>query len=541
MSLPGIFLQKTPILHFFFNPGHGIIACMNAMEKALWDLFEKQKNQGLTSGMRQTLQKLERAGMLGDRYFNAMGELSAIEKNFMVAERYFRQALKIENKPEYRVNLANALFSHHNYTAAREVLEEYLKEYPRDSHALLNLANCLLQLEELSVVKQLCQQALDTEISGRPAFLNCLGQTAFMERRFEDALDYFQRAYLEAPDYVDALFNRANAKYRLGQETEALADYAMCLRKDENYCPALLNKALIHLELAQNTEAKTALKAALRLSPDSADTHYMLGRAFIGETEYRLARDEFRTAMNLEPNHLSSLLGLAKLSLLEAEPDEARALVHRVFSRIDLSQEERHSGLALLFELEDYERCLAIMKEMPEEDLFPAFGLLFTGCLWKVGQKKEALRQLEKHLERAGETPESLTLLGKMLAENGAGELAQRRLRRALELDPRNGPAAYELAALCSNLNRHEEALEVLQDFLANRPGDADCLYNLACLQARRENLDDSLHYLKKALEAGFHDSQRLQSDPDLEKLRQLNSMDLLFSGSENTQTERPS
>jgi hypothetical protein len=65
---------------------------------------------------------------------------------------------------------------------------------------------------------------------------------------------------------------------------------------------------------------------------------------------------------------------------------------------------------------------------------------------------------------------------------------------------------------------------------MSYRSDDADCLYNLACCHARNRNFDDSLHYLKQALDKGFQDIDKINADEDLAYIRQLEAYQELAS-----------
>ncbi len=494
---------------------------MDTMGAALWDLYENQKVKGLAAPMRQTLFKLEKSGQADHRWFNAMGELALQDKNYSVAARFFRLAMEEKPMPEYELNLGNALFYSGDYPAAKARLETYLNKYPGDVHALIDLANCHLELGELAKVKDLCNAGLSQKAATAPLW-NCLGQVAYLEGALGIAWDYFDKAYAEAPEYTDALFNRANTAHRLGRDKESLDDFAMCIRKDENYEGALLNMAIVRLERGDLAEGKANIAQALKLNPNNVDAHHVLGRLCLAGKEFRSARDAFREAMKRDETHVPTLLALAKLHIQEAERLEAGSVLNRLLDRDGLDPEEKLATLTLLLELDEYPRCVQHLQAMGIDALGPDLRKILVLGLWKSGKIKAAIRELEKVLSTEGETAGTLTLLARMLVQSGAEPLAESRYRRALELDPACQGAAFELARIHMTRNEGPKAISVLERLLFTAPSDADCLYNLACCQARNRNFDDSLHYLKLAIDNGFQDFDKINADDDLKPIRQL-------------------
>jgi tetratricopeptide (TPR) repeat protein len=451
-----------------------------------------------------------------------MGELAQLEKNHRQAIRLFEQALKLGEKPEYRLNLGNAHYFAGDYAGAIRILSFHLAANPDDGHARLNLANCHLRLGELDKAKDLCREGLDRGLP--PASLwNALGQAHFLQDDFEEAKAWFERAYDAAPDSVDALFNRANASFRLGRLREAAEDYAQCVRKDENFEPAWLNRAVVCLELENLEEALRSVEGALRVNPQNVDSRYLQARIRLESRESRLARDDLREALRLQPDHVPSLLAMARVCLLEEEKAAALDWSKRVLLRSPLPGEEAVLALGLMAEMGEYEACLqAILRsKIPVKGGRAAF--LKVVCLWKIGKVRDAISELEALLGQEGEdTAEAFTLLGILLQETGALALAESRYRQALAKQPGALRASQELGALLASRGEADSATEILQGALEAHPDQPDLLYNLACSQARAGNLDDAWTSLRRAVEHGFDDAGRLMDDADLKPLREM-------------------
>jgi tetratricopeptide (TPR) repeat protein len=498
-----------------------MICSMDTMGTALWDLYENQKVKGLSAAMRKTLFKIEKSGHADHRWFNAMGELAMQEKGYLLAARFYKQAMDEKPMAEYELNLGNALFYAGDFRGAKNRLAAYMEKHPGDVHGLIDLANCHLQLRELGKVKELCNTGLAQKAAKAP-LLNCLGHVAYLEGKHDQAWDFFDKAYAEAPEYTDSLFNRANSAYHLGRLDEALADFAMCVRKDENYEAALLNIAIVRLEQGRFLDGKDAINQLLKLNPDHVEALHMLGRLCLADKEFRGARDAFRNTIKRDKDHIPTLLALAKLHIQEMEQDDAGDVLKLLLARPGLGEEERIATLTLLMELGEYAKCVeSIQRDGAECQSAPMLKLLVLG-LWKMGKTREAIQELETLLGVEGETPDTLTMLGRMLVQSGAAPLAEARYVKALALDPLAQGAAFELARIHLSRGEGEKAVKLLENLLAAAPDDPDCLYNLACCHARNRNFDDSLHYLKRAMDKGFRDIDKINADEDLTYIRQF-------------------
>lgn len=68
---------------------------------------------------------------------------------------------------------------------------------------------------------------------------------------------------------------------------------------------------------------------------------------------------------------------------------------------------------------------------------------------------------------------------------------------------------------------QYTKAAGLWQEILERRPGQPEALYNLACCYSRTGELDQAALWLEEAYGAGMSDSELVQTDPDLEALRE--------------------
>jgi tetratricopeptide (TPR) repeat protein len=65
-----------------------------------------------------------------------------------------------------------------------------------------------------------------------------------------------------------------------------------------------------------------------------------------------------------------------------------------------------------------------------------------------------------------------------------------------------------------------KEALSLCKKILAEEPSDKIALYNAACASSLLGDKTGAVRYLEKAAKAGFDDTERMKSDPNLENIR---------------------
>jgi len=79
--------------------------------------------------------------------------------------------------------------------------------------------------------------------------------------------------------------------------------------------------------------------------------------------------------------------------------------------------------------------------------------------------------------------------------------------------------------------NKFEEAIKIYEEILKSEPDDYIAHYNIACAYARLGKKELALEHLRKSVECGFSDLEKIKDDPDLESLRETEEFKRIVSG----------
>jgi tetratricopeptide (TPR) repeat protein len=234
----------------------------------------------------------------------------------------------------------------------------------------------------------------------------------------------------------EALNQRGVELAERGWLDEALREFGRAIELDQAAPFPLINRASVYLEQGRLLDALIDLLAAVRLAPNDAATRYSLG-VFLSRHAGGLGIQELETALELEPDHIDTLLQLGATHAAHGEWTEAEAALDaalRIDPRDPLAQRER--GL-LALDLGDAHRGIehfraALDHPHAEPELLVDLGLAYlqAGFLDKSTQTlTEALARLPDHLL-------ALYNLAAICAERGQAEGSLEWLRRALDLEP---------------------------------------------------------------------------------------------------------
>ena len=110
--------------------------------------------------------------------------------------------------------------------------------------------------------------------------------------------------------------------------------------------------------------------------------------------------------------------------------------------------------------------------------------------------------------------------LGSAYQKSGCLDKSISAYKKALFIRPDLLPALNNLTIVYSIIGEYDNAISALYKILELRPENPDVYYNIACMHAKQNNLDESINWLKSAIEKGFSDWELLENDNDLENIR---------------------
>ncbi|MCW2277454.1 tetratricopeptide repeat protein [Heliophilum fasciatum] len=196
------------------------------------------------------------------------GDLYAKQRNWPMAERYYRQALKIAPKQgDIAAKLAAALREQGHLAEAAAVLTNEPVANTLSTTFLLTQAAVLAQQQDSAGAESAYQKVLALNPSSVPAYLG-LGQLYARVHRDGDAAKILTTAAQLAPQNTDVLFTLAEVQRRRQISWSALDLYQRVIAIDPTHVQARLGLAYLYVDLRRYSEAQ-ALFESLRLEDAS--------------------------------------------------------------------------------------------------------------------------------------------------------------------------------------------------------------------------------------------------------------------------------
>jgi len=313
-----------------------------------------------------------------------------------------------QSLPAYQ-NLAHIFLQNQKTNEALQVLDEAGKQPSVDARFLVELAEIYSRLGRINALKKESANARAKQVLDRAAKLK--------------------------PAHPMILQKLGDGYFSTGEWAKAEEIYLQLIEKYPDLPTLRRRLTEVYLAADQKTKAIEQLQAIAKEDPTNPRTHSILGALALEENKLAEAAESFKRALLLNPDFEPIYYDLAGVKLNLDKPEEALEVLEKARSKFKLS-----------------------------------FMLEFYSAIACAQQKKyaEALKRFTSAelLAKANE-PQRLNhrfyyQLGSAHERNGNREDAEKAFQKCLELAPDGPEVYYDLVGLKLNLNKPEEALELI-------------------------------------------------------------------------------
>lgn len=234
-------------------------------------------------------------------------------------------------------------------------------------------------------------------------------------------------------------------------------------------------------------EAMDCAERWVAREPDSGHALYFRGLVREGLQGLSEAGDDYRRALDLDPDNGRVRLRLAEWCLARSQPREAAEHFRALAGRGGPGAECRLGLARAHLQLAEYDRAEALLDELLAEEGAPALAILERARLAQARRRPdEAERYYRRALQRDPSSAEACRALATLLKRRGKEDEAARFLQQADEIEaalarlqglleqlgkhPDDVAARYEAAMICLRHGQKQEARRWLLSVLRLRP-----------------------------------------------------------------------
>jgi tetratricopeptide (TPR) repeat protein len=419
---------------------------------------------------------------------------------------------------------------------ATSLLNVYLRKHGGDPATVAELAQINLREERYAKARELLQSVPEKRRTARIHYL--LGRTFLQEKQPGRAVPHLRSAVEANPDYLQAWAQLGYARESNGDYARAKQAYAVLLDKGRKNDELLLK--LVDLDLKLNNPDQAM--AYVEQDPSGPDFLIRAASLFLRSEFYSRAEVILDMLPQSAREGGQSLYYRGVIALRRDQaPQKALDYLQRIPGDSKMHQDSLLLQGRILYRNDQLEQALkatgAGQQEYPENASFwslesrilmqqdkprQARDILRQGLkkvsppsdLWsrlavvehELGNHEEAMRQMQKLLEKEPENAAALNFIGYTLVEQDRDlDKAGRMIRRALKLDPGNPYYLDSLAWYQFKTTDAQKAWKTIREALA-QVGDDPVIW---------EHYGDIARALNKRKEARKGYEKALGLDPD--------------------------
>lgn len=166
-----------------------------------------------------------------------------------------------------------------------------------------------------------------------PRFHLSLGVAYFSLGETDRAIAEYEQSLRAKPDAPETHVNLAMAWKRLGKKDKAVDAYKEAIRLKPDLVPAYFELGLLYLNVKRDGAAAELFESLVKAKP-TAESHLIVGQAYLNTGRIDLALHSFRQATQLKPDMAQAHLLLGS-ALLKKNLRQEAAASYRVAMRLD--------------------------------------------------------------------------------------------------------------------------------------------------------------------------------------------------------------
>ena len=362
-------------------------------------------------------------------YYN-IGSAYQIQQNHEEACIYLEKACELDDEDEvFKTALAMPKTKLGCYEEASKIYKSLLLQHPEKENYKYNLVTCFEAMGDL--------------------------QTAI---KMLESMVYVNQKFILPAQKLASLYIKTN------QLNKAKEIYDNILLKGKVSAETFHQYAILSSSLCDTDTAERMLKKVIKMNPDIAKAHKDLGIIYLNKRLFDYAEDEFKIAMQLQPNDFEIIFEYANFLYSISKNTEA----------------ERY-----------YQEALDISPDNVLALTFMALNKLI------LNQLDEAKAYIEHALKVNPHHEYIQFCAGRIFYARKEYDEAKHYLIHAVEQNP-DIETQNTLALTYYELEEYQSAINIFENLLAKKPENISVLMSLAKCYAGLKDNDKALEYLDK-------------------------------------------
>lgn len=388
-----------------------------------------------------------------------------------------------------------------NADEAITIIDRALTGDPTNSRTLAAKSDLLLRQNRLDEAAQAAEAAVAANATSAEAqFVR--GKVLRAKGSYDKAEAAFNEVLRLNPRAAAARVELARLRIRSGAE-DAVVVATEAAKADPRSLDARLTLARALMARREYAKAQEVLTTVLAAAPNVAAVHAQMGTLLARKKDTAGARASFDRAIELDPVQLEAASGLTSLDFAAGQQAAALARLDAMVARAPRNSALLVTAASAHASAGTLDRAESLLVTAIEVDPASMTAYSLLGRIYLSQKRLDAARaQFEKVAARQERPVAALTLIGTIhMLQNKTPE-AQQTFERVMQLDPKAGVAANNLAWIyLENGGSLDLAMHLSEVAKAAMPNAAEVNDTLGWAYYKKGSLPDAIAALRRSFE----------------------------------------
>ncbi|MFH2059542.1 MAG: tetratricopeptide repeat protein [Pseudomonadota bacterium] len=470
----------------------------------------------------------------------ALAQIYGSLKQFEKTQFHLKKTVDIDPaNPQYVTALYRFYLISGQFENAKTVIEDLIKNRPNEAQPLILLSNFYLGQRDIKNAETTLLKAIDVDPKNINPYM-LLAKLLNSQKRVDEAEELIQKALKINPDNFNV--KNAYADFHFGNEAiekaEGLVDEILAARP--NYLPSKLLKGKIlakqkdwdkailifqdlvkeepnsdifnlflgsaYFEKNDLKQAKPFISKALEKNPNLFQARLIMADIYFRQNDLYLAQDHIQKALKQSPKHYNANMLLGNIKLADKQYPTAKAIFEELIE-IDPKNPAAYYRLGLVYQTENNPEK-ALKNFNAALDINPNLMDVFSNLIAVIANQKDysaAIARCDVQLTKVSDSPiivsVILNLKGNLLLSAQKTEQGKTTLKQAIDKNPGYLTPYMSLARVLIKQNKLNDAIELYQALIKNRPDQASPHGLIGNLYEQQKKYDLAETHYKNALE----------------------------------------
>lgn len=451
------------------------------------------------------------------------------------AERDLKKAVAVDSKAiQAYIDLANFYELENRREDAQQTLQAAIDKNPEAISPYVGMASIALaqgQQDEADAVLE----NLHKRLPNSPDAALAIGDFYSQHNKTDQALTEYRRGLSVSPKNIEIKKHMLDL-YLETKQIQAAVDLDRDLTKNASKdVMARVDHGRLLLALGKPDEAIIVLQKVVADAADSPEAHYFLAMAYWQNGELARATTILQDTLKISPGLSSVLQALARLSLAQSRPSDARSYAHELVQRLPANPVNRQllaEALVRQGQFQAAQEQILIANQLTPNDptihlnlaeLYSAEKksteaqnefevalrldphnavILEKWADFEIAQKEanQAFDRVQQYVSANPNDAHGHLILGVVSSQLRDNKTAQTELERAIEIDPKYTQAYMQLGKLFHAQQQIDRAIASYQKALDLQPNLAPLATMVGNLYLEKGDLKTARTYYSRVL-----------------------------------------